>query len=272
MPADPQQLPSAVAAIEAAEGLVVMAEGETPGLCHDRVIRPGDPDLKRIEDRVDLKEAGWFERDPLQAWGYYATLIDRARQAAPPAGLASLMRGAARMPRGAFVFTSCIDGRFQRGRVAEERIVECRGSLEHLQCAKPCCAATWPVAATLGLNIDPVALRAAGEVPRCVRCGGPARPNVRLAENDATWSSGRTLAQQVRYRAWLASLARGRFVVIALGPHTGASAVGEAAEELAAAGRVPLIAINPSGSQPPGLISLAGDLEAVLQELSDAGA
>jgi len=273
MSADPQSLRDAAEAIRTAEGLVLMAEAEPDELRVGTESRQAYPGLTRIGETADPGDSHWFERDPSQAWGYYGILIDRGRQAAPVAGLAQVMRWAARMPRHAFVFTSCVDGRFQRGGLAEERVVECQGSLEHVQCAKPCCAATWPVPAALRLDIDPGTLRAMGELPRCVRCNGPARPNVRMAEDDAAWSSGRTLAQQVRYRAWLASLARGRFVVMALGPHTGESVVGRAAEQLAAAGRVALIAINPATSPlSPGVIPLWGRPEEVLQELADTSA
>ena len=127
---------------------------------------------------------------------------------------------------------------------AEERVVECHGSLEHLQCVKPCCAATWPAPADLQLAIDPETLRAGGELPRCLRCGGLARPNL-LMTGEKAWSSGRTLAQQVRFRAWLASLARGKFGVMEIGHRSRRGRpCARRPEDLAAAGRVPLIRLG----------------------------
>jgi len=85
---------------------------------------------------------------------------------------------------------------------------------------------------------------------------------------DGTWSPGRTLAQQVRFQAWLRSLARGRFVVIELGAGTHVSTVRLQSEELAAAGRVALIRINPRDfAGPPNAVPLAGTALDVLQEL-----
>jgi NAD-dependent SIR2 family protein deacetylase len=168
---------------------------------------------------------------------------------------------------GGFVFTSNVDGHFQKAGFAEERVTECHGSLQHFQCVKPCCAASWPAPADLHFEIDPTTMRADGELPRCRSCGELARPNV-LMFSDNKWSPGRTTAQQVRFRAWLRSLARGRFAVIEIGAGATGPSVRATSEQLASAGRVPLIRINPrdcGGS--PNVVPLAGTALAVLREL-----
>jgi hypothetical protein len=86
--------------------------------------------------------------------------------------------------------------------------------------------------------------------------------------SDNKWSPGRTTAQQVRFRAWLRSLARGRFAVIEIGAGATGPSVRATSEQLASAGRVPLIRINPrdcGGS--PNVVPLAGTALAVLREL-----
>ena len=85
---------------------------------------------------------------------------------------------------------------------------------------------------------------------------------------DGAWSPGRTSVQEVRFQAWLRSLASGRFVVVEIGAGTRVPTVRAASEQLAAAGRVPLIRINPRDfSGPANAISLAGPAAAVLAEL-----
>ena len=224
MTADPQALERAAEAIRAAEGLVVMADtgmGAEAGRAefHDNAaFWQTYPPLAKLGIGLgSLATPQAFERDPALAWGYYGQRIVRCRHGMPHAGFAILRHWLETKPQGGFVFTSCVDGCFQRGGFAEERIVECHGSLEHLQCVKPCCAATWPAPADLQLAVDPETMRAGGALPRCVRCGGLVRPNVLMA-GDGAWSSGRTLAQQVRFRAWQGSLARGRFGVIESAP------------------------------------------------------
>jgi hypothetical protein len=48
------------------------------------------------------------------------------------------------MPQGAFVFTSKVDGQFQRAGFHDEQLVECHGSIHHLQCSRPCSEDIWP--------------------------------------------------------------------------------------------------------------------------------
>lgn len=272
MPVDQEQLHRAAEALAAAEAIMFAAHAESEMEESTGVRRDGGvpPALAARGGTVaDLDSPGWFERDPAQAWGHYGEEIERARGLPAPADLVLLRRLAGKKARGVFCFTSCIDSRFQRAGFAEEQIVECHGSLEHLQCVKPCCAATWPAATDLRLEVDAETLRA-GRPPRCVRCDGPARPNV-LFTSDQAWSFGRTLAQQVRYRAWLGSLARGKFAVVELGMGPPESAVRQAAEQLAAAARVPLVGIHPREREmPPAMIPLVGEVPDVLRELAAA--
>lgn len=214
-----------------------------------------------------LANPEWFERDPALAWGFYGHRLELYRRTVPHDGFMLLRRWARKMPHGQFVFTSNVDGQFQKAGFAEERIVECHGSLLHLQCVKPCCAATWPAPEDLGFTIDPETMRATGELPHCRSCGMLARPNV-LMFGDEKWSPGRTSVQQVQFQARLRSLARGRFVVIELGAGTHASSVRTQSEELANAACVPLIRINPRDlAGPLNAIVLAGTALNVLQEL-----
>lgn len=208
-----------------------------------------------------------FERDPALAWGFYGHRLELYRRTTPHEGFARLRRWAQKRPRGHFVFTSNVDDHFGKAGFAEESIVECHGSLMHLQCVKPCCAATWPTPEKLPFAVDRETLRATGELPRCWSCGALARPNV-LMFSDENWSPGRTSAQHVRFQAWLRSLVRGRFVVIELGAGVHVPTVRSTSEELAAAGRAPLIRVNPRDlSGPPNAVLLAGPAQAVLQEL-----
>jgi NAD-dependent SIR2 family protein deacetylase len=215
----------------------------------------------------ELADPRWFQRDPELAWGFYGHRFELYRRTRPHRGFAVLRRWAEAKPHGCVVFTSNVDGHFQKAGFAEERMIECHGSLQHFQCVKPCCAATWPAPADLHFEIDPTTMRAGGGLPRCVRCGGPARPNV-LMFGDEAWSPGRTSAQQVRFQAWLRLRARGRFAVIELGAGTAVPTVRLTSEQLAAAGRTPLIRINPRDFQGlPGTLSLAGTALTVLSEL-----
>ena len=275
MAADLEMLQRAAEVIRSAEGLVITAGagmGVDSGLPDFRspegFWRAHPPFSKLGLTFEELANPQWFERDPALAWGFYGHRFELYQQTPPHEGFAILRRWAAAKPNGYAVFTSNVDGHFQKAGFAEERIVECHGSLQHFQCVKPCCAATWPAPVDTHFEIDPASMRAAGALPCCVRCGGLARPNVLMFGDDA-WSPGRTLAQQVRFRAWLRSLARGKFAVMELGAGTAVPTVRLTSEQLAAAGRVPLIRINPRDSAGPlGALVLADDARAVLHALA----
>ena len=275
MTADPEMLQRAAEVIRSAEGLVITAGagmGVDSGLPDFRspegFWRAYPPFSKLGLSFEELANPQWFERDPALAWGFYGHRFELYRQTPPHEGFAILRRWAAAKPDGYAVFTSNVDGHFQKAGFAEERMVECHGSLQHFQCVKPCCAATWPAPAYIRFEIDPAIMRATGALPCCVRCGGLARPNVLMFGDDA-WSPGRTLAQQVRFRAWLRSLARDKFAVMELGAGTAVPTVRHTSEQLAAAGRVPLIRINPQDfGGPPGTLVLADGARAVLHALA----
>ncbi len=275
MTADPEMLQRAAEVIRSAEGLVITAGagmGVDSGLPDFRspegFWRAYPPFSKLGLSFEELANPQWFERDPALAWGFYGHRFELYRQTPPHEGFAILRRWAAAKPDGYAVFTSNVDGHFQKAGFAEERMVECHGSLQHFQCVKPCCAATWPAPADIRFEIDPAIMRATGALPCCVRCGGLARPNVLMFGDDA-WSPGRTLAQQVRFRAWLRSLARDKFAVMELGAGTAVPTVRHTSEQLAAAGRVPLIRINPQDfGGPPGTLVLADGARAVLHALA----
>src|SRR4029079_121117 len=82
---------------------------------------------------VAMANPVWFHRDPAQAWGFYGHRLQLYRQTTPHPGFAILKRWAAKMPAGAFVFTSNVDGHFQKAGFADDHILECHGSIHHLQ-------------------------------------------------------------------------------------------------------------------------------------------
>jgi NAD-dependent SIR2 family protein deacetylase len=275
MTADPEMLEYAALTIGSAEAMVITAGagmGVDSGLPDfrgpDGFWRDYPPFAKLGLSFEQLASPGWFERDPALAWGFYGHRLERYRRTTPHEGFSWLRRWAQARPHGHFVFTSNVDGQFQKAGFAEERVIECHGSLLHFQCVQPCCAATWPAPEELPFTLDSATMRATGELPRCGSCGGLARPNV-LMFDDENWSPGRTSIQQVRFQTWLRSLARGRFVVIELGAGIRVSTVRTASERMAAAGRVPLIRINPEDvANPPNAVVLAGTALTVLQELA----
>lgn len=190
----------------------------------------------------ELANPHWFEADPALAWGFYGHRLGLYRATRPHEGFAILRRWAKARPHGAFVFTSNVDGQFERADFDPERIHECHGSLLHAQCLEGCGAPIFP--ADFEVEVDEATFRAKDPLPSCPRCGGLARPNV-LMFGDWGWDAARSDRSQARLEAWLAQAAGGTTAIVELGAGTNVPTVRLFGDRLAA--RLPgarLIRIN----------------------------
>jgi len=216
---------------------------------------------------VDLASPRWFADDPELAWGFYGHRLGLYRATAPHGGFATLLTWARRMARGAFVFTSNVDGHFQRAGFDPLRVVECHGAIETSQCATPCGSELFPSSA---VTVDPARFRAARPLPACPRCGGLARPNV-LMFGDGSWIGDRTDEQHARFQAWLAGLApaSARLVVLELGAGTGVPTVRLTSESIARRLGATLVRVNVrEADAPPGAIALEMGALAAIEALA----
>jgi len=178
-----------------------------------------------------------FERDPRLAWGFYGHRLALYRNTVPHAGFGILRAIGARMAHGSFVFTSNVDGQFQRAGFGDGTVVECHGSIHHLQCTRPCCDAIWPADAFLP-EVDMGACRLVSDLPVCPRCGALARPNI-LMFGDGAWLPDRSEVQYERFTRWRTGLKR--LAVIELGAGVDIPSVRRMAESQG----TPVIRINP---------------------------
>lgn len=209
----------------------------------------------------DLANPRWFIDDPGQAWGFYGHRYLLYKTTEPHRGFAHLKRWSDEAANGGFVFTSNVDGHFQRSGFSQEQVMECHGSIMHLQCVSRCCDAIWP-AGPFTADIDHENLRAEGDLPSCPHCGGLARPNI-LMFGDGGWLFERTEHQALRYREWLGRLANQSLVIIELGAGEAVPTVRHECERA----RGQLIRINPRDTDAPGdaIVVEMGALEALNQ-------
>lgn len=187
-----------------------------------------------------------FARRPRLAWGFYGHRLKLYRRTVPHPGFAILSRIGAMLPQGAFVFTSNVDGQFQKAGFADHRISECHGSIHHLQCSAGCTddpGDIWP-ADDFDPEIDESECLLTGEWPLCPRCRKIARPNI-LMFGDWGWLAQRSDAQEGRLQAWLRGVER--LLVIEVGAGTHIPTVRLLGERL----KGHLIRINPGEPQLP---------------------
>jgi NAD-dependent SIR2 family protein deacetylase len=216
---------------------------------------------------VDLANPRWFHEDPHLAWGFYGHRLNLYRATRPHDGFARLLAWAAERPRGAFVFTSNVDGQFQRAGFDPERIVECHGTIETWQCLRGC-GAGLALAAANDIGVDALSFRAADPLPSCAGCGALARPNV-LMFGDFGWDGSRTDAQRRRFDRWLGDA--GKLVIVECGAGTAVPTVRMAGEALAREMDATLIRINVREPHAPlGAISIAAGAREALARIEHA--
>jgi NAD-dependent SIR2 family protein deacetylase len=212
---------------------------------------------------ISLANPRWFGEDPTLAWGFYGHRMELYRRTEPHRGFAILRGWAERMRQGAFVFTSNVDGHFERSGFGTDRIVEVHGSFDGMQCMSDCGAAIFP-GERIQVEIDPETMRAVSPLPECPRCGAMARPNI-LMFGDFGWISVRTDAQRRRMRDWLGALEGATLAIVECGAGRAVPTVRMMCEDIARKHRGVLIRINTREAEvPDGHISLPmGALEAI---------
>ncbi len=188
-------------------------------------------------DFHDIANPHAFATQPRTAWGFYGHRLNLYRATVPHEGFNILRRIADRMPLGAFVFTSNVDGHFSKAGFSGDHIVECHGSIHYLQCSGACMGHIWP-ARCFTPDIDEENCHLFSDLPTCESCGSIARPNI-LMFGDWGWYSDRTDAQRQHFQAWRRGVERP--VVIELGAGEAIPSVRDFSESQGC----PIIRINP---------------------------
>jgi NAD-dependent SIR2 family protein deacetylase len=236
-------------AIDEAEALLVTAgagmgvDSGLPDFRGDEGFWRAYPAAKKLGlSFVELANPRWFEEDPALAWAFYGHRLHLYRETVPHEGFAWLLE-VGREKGEYFVFTSNVDGQFQKAGYDSERIVECHGSIHHLQCTR-CDAGIWS-AEGVEVPIDAERFRAL-TWPRCPRCGATARPNI-LMFGDWGWEASRTEAQEERFEDFLQRLIvrRSSLVIVEIGAGTAVPTVRLTGERIARQQGAKLIRLNP---------------------------
>jgi NAD-dependent SIR2 family protein deacetylase len=252
---DPKVVAQAAEAIEKAQALLITAgagmgvDSGLPDFRGDEGFWRAYPPMKqRGLSFVDMANPRGFYKDPHLAWGFYGHRLHLYRDVEPHKGFSLLRQWGAKMPQGCFVFTSNVDGQFQKARFDREMILERHGSIHHLQCILPCNEEIWSAEGTK-VSVDLQTFLASEPLPRCPHCNNLARPNVLMFGDDG-WIVDRTEEQNARYKAWQKSIDPHRLVVIECGAGTAIPTVRFEGEVMQFQGAT-LIRINPRESQGP---------------------
>jgi NAD-dependent SIR2 family protein deacetylase len=211
------------------------------------------PALARAKlDFTQVANPATFEKDPMLAWGFYGHRLDLYRKTVPHEGFQILRKWSEEMMFGSWIFTSNVDGQFQKAGFADDQIHECHGSIHHFQCKEKCERTVWSADGFMP-HINEDACHLTNEPPTCSACGSLARPNI-LMFGDWNWLESRTRAQSRREDQWLYTVesARARVVIVELGAGTAIPSVRHFSHSIISRYDGRLIRINPQESQVPG--------------------
>lgn len=246
------QLRRAAQVLGAADALLVTAgagigvDSGLPDFRGDRGFWKAYPVAARMGlSFYDLANPEWFHRDPGLAWAFYGHRLNLYRSTPPHRGFQILLELGRRKPDGYFVFTSNVDGQFQKAGFDANRIVECHGSVHWFQCMQECSDLIWDAEA-VELAVDEESFRALEPLPGCPKCGCLARPNI-LMFGDWQWNSRRTDGQSAGFRQWLNGVSdrNARLVIVEAGAGQAVSTVRNMSESIAARLEATLVRINP---------------------------
>jgi len=164
----------------------------------------------------DMADPEWFEKDPHLAWAFYGHRLNLYRDTTPHNGFKMLLDLVKSKNNNYFVYTSNVDGAFQKAGFDEDRIVEVHGTIHHLQCINNCTKEIWS-ADNIKIDIDMKNFKALNLI-KCKNCQKLARPNI-LMFNDWAWNSKRTQKQTARFNKWVKTLKRNdtNLVIIEIG-------------------------------------------------------
>jgi len=159
-----------------------------------------------------------FETDPSSAWGFYSHRAMMYQNSKPHDGFQIIKEIVMKKKNNYFIFTSNIDGQFQKAGFPDDKIYECHGSLIWMQCIN-CEDFVWQIPLDSYPAVDEQTFKVINNIPHCPKCKGVARPNVSMfGDNNFTWVSQRSESQKDRLLSWLKTInLKEKFAILEIG-------------------------------------------------------
>lgn len=198
---------------------------------------------------IDMANPEWFVNNIKMAWGFYGHRLNLYRNTVPHKGFDILKNWIKNKKENYFIFTSNVDGQFQKAGFDSQKITECHGSIHYLQCLHPCSYQIWENNYET-VKINSSTMQIESEIPQCKSCSSPARPNI-LMFGDYYWMPDISANQARLLQNWLNKQEPNTLVVIECGAGTEVPTVRLRSESVAHAFKGTLIRINPREPEVP---------------------
>ncbi len=193
----------------------------------------------------DMANPIWFEDNPELAWAFYGHRLNLYRDTIPHDGFKMLLDLVKEKKDNYFIFTSNVDGQFQKAGFNKNKIYEVHGSIHYLQCSNDCLSNSrinvlnkniekyqkdgivtgtpsfsldcfsqiWKNEENIEVNMEKFESL---NIPLCPQCGEVARPNI-LMFGDWSWNAKRAISQEHKYNTWRIRNFTKRIAIIEIG-------------------------------------------------------
>ncbi|MFT5662163.1 MAG: NAD-dependent SIR2 family protein deacetylase [Sulfurimonas sp.] len=162
----------------------------------------------------EMANPSLFDTNPNLAWGFYGHRLKLYRDTVPHEGFKLLLELTKKKKNNYFVFTSNVDGQFQKAGFDNEKIYEVHGSIHHLQCCESCTQSVWDNdIKDIEINMDTLETQT---LPQCKNCENLSRPNI-LMFGDWSFIAKRTDNQARRFHNWTMENKGKKIVIIEIG-------------------------------------------------------
>lgn len=141
------------------------------------------PSYKKLNlNFINISNPKTFKINPKIAWGYYGHKYNLYKNTNPHHGFDILKDWCKKKPKGYFIFTTNIDGHFQKSGFLTNNIVEIHGNINKVQCRNNCFK---PSNLDLEYNfeINSNMLCFDNSMPKCKKCNQILRPNILLFDD-----------------------------------------------------------------------------------------
>lgn len=188
----------------------------------------------------------WFAVNPAFAWAFYGHRYNLYKKTSPHEGFRMILELTKAKDDNYFIFTSNVDGQFQKAGFNSEKIFECHGSIHHFQCSENCNKKIWKSKYN-EFEIDMKKFEAS-DIPLCPSCNNIARPNI-LMFDDLRWNSQRSDKQEAKFNTWIKKFRKkdNKLVIFEIGAGTEISTLRYRSEYMTKRFKdnITLIRINP---------------------------
>lgn len=188
----------------------------------------------------------WFVENPSMAWGFYGHRLNLYRNTIPHKGFNILKELVKLKENNYFIFTSNVDGQFQKAGFDSDKIEECHGSIHHNQCVSNCTDNIWSNEDE-HCEVDLNRFLLTSDIPKCKYCNQIARPNI-LMFGDWGFNAKRRNTQTNNLMRWLQNNIankKSKIVIIEIGAGKDIPTVRNFCNDISLQYKAKLIRINP---------------------------